>query len=74
MYQIIKEARKPPYHFINQNLNRLWSQVHFDVCRNLKICLFVINLYIKFDTSLIRQMYIKKINYKCNYPVKITLK
>jgi len=29
----IKEARKPPYHFINQNLNRLWKRIHFDVCR-----------------------------------------
>jgi hypothetical protein len=24
--KIKKEARKPPYHFINQNLNRLWNE------------------------------------------------
>jgi len=25
-YKKIKEAREPPYHFINQNLNRLWNE------------------------------------------------
>lgn len=49
------------------------ERIHVDVCRKIKIaCL--LNCYIKFSTSLIQQMYVKKENYKRLCPVKITLK
>lgn len=73
IHKKIKEARKPPYHFINQNLNRFMERIHVDVCRKIKIaCL--LNCYIKFSTSLIQQMYVKNENYKRLCAVKITLK